>query len=244
MYVMYKLLRGTLAFNIFVGVVLLYIVWWLVGILNMNLLSMLLSRIVAFGVIILIIIFQPEVREFLLVLGNTTLKGRLRFLERFFGQEEQALSKKNVNILRDFKSAFIELSRTKTGALIVFTREPVPGIESTGDIINAEISAVLIENIFFKNAPLHDGAMIIYGDKIRAARCILPVSRDKTLSKDLGLRHRAGIGVTENSNAMSIIISEENGEISYAFHGNLTRNISAEEAMSIISAFLYPQTEK
>jgi uncharacterized protein (TIGR00159 family) len=241
---MYKLLRGTLAFNIFIGVVILYIIWWLVGILNMNLLSMLLGRIVAFGVIILVIIFQPEVREFLLVLGNTTLKGRLRFLERIFGQGENVLSVKNVNILRDFKTAFTELSKTKTGALIVFTREPVPAIENTGDIINGEISAVLIENIFFKNAPLHDGAMIIYGDKIRAARCILPVSKDKNLSKDLGLRHRAGIGVTENSNALSIIISEENGQISYASHGNLVRNISPEKAKDLISTFLYPQIEK
>jgi len=239
MYVLYKLLRGTVAFNIFVGVVLLYGIWWLVGILDMNLLSMLLGRFVAFGVIILIIIFQPEVREFLLVLGNTTLKGRLKFLQRFFPQDEAQLSDAKVSQLDAIKDSLAYLSRSKTGALIVFSREPLNTIEATGVSINADISAPMLDSIFFKNSPLHDGAVLISGDKIRAGSCILPVSKNRDISQELGLRHRAAIGITENSNALAIIVSEETGQISSALRGNIRRGISNTDAKKIISDFLY-----
>lgn len=239
MYVLYKLLRGTVAFNIFIGVVLLYGIWWLVGILDMNLLSMLLGRFVAFGVIILIIIFQPEVREFLLVLGNTTLKGRLKFLERFFPEDETQLSDAKIANLDAIKKSLKYLSESKTGALLVFSREGLNTIESTGVSVNADISAPMLDSIFFKNSPLHDGAVLISSDKIKAASCILPVSKNRDIEQDLGLRHRAAIGVTENSNALAIIVSEETGEISKAIHGKIKRNISIDKAKKYVSNFLY-----
>ncbi len=239
MYVLYKLLRGTVAFNIFIGVVLLYGIWWLVGILDMNLLSMLLGRFVAFGVIILIIIFQPEVREFLLVLGNTTLKGRLNFLERFFPEDASILSEVKIARLNSIQNSLEYLSKSKTGALIVFSREPLSTIEATGVPINADISAPMLDSIFFKNSPLHDGAVLISGDKIKAGSCILPVSKNRDISQELGLRHRAAIGVTENSNALSIIVSEETGEISQALRGKIKRNISLSKAKKTISNYLY-----
>ncbi len=239
MYVLYKLLRGTVAFNIFIGVVLLYGIWWLVGILDMNLLSMLLGRFVAFGVIILIIIFQPEVREFLLVLGNTTLKGRLNFLERFFPRDESELSESKVAQLKAIGDSLDYLSNSKTGALLVFSREPLTTIESTGVAINADISAPMLDSIFFKNSPLHDGAVLISGDKIRAGSCILPVTKNQAVPQELGLRHRAAIGVTENANALSIIVSEETGEISSALRGKIKRDISKSKAKKVISEFMF-----
>jgi len=239
MYVLYKLLRGTVAFNIFIGVVLLYGIWWLVGILDMNLLSMLLGRFVAFGVIILIIIFQPEVREFLLVLGNTTLKGRLKFLERVFPQDVAELSEAKIAKLNAIQDSLDYLSNSKTGALLVFSREPLNTIEATGVQINADISAPMLDSIFFKNSPLHDGAVLISGDKIKAGSCILPVSKNRDLPQDLGLRHRAAIGITENSNALSIIVSEETGQISSALRGKIKRNISKGKAKKIISNYMY-----
>jgi len=200
---------------------------------------MLLGRFVAFGVIILIIIFQPEVREFLLVLGNTTLKGRLNFLERFFPQDESKLSETKLAHLSAIEDSLDYLSNSKTGALIVFSREPLSTIEATGIPINADISAPMIDSIFFKNSPLHDGAVLITGEKIKAGSCILPVSKNRELSQELGLRHRAAIGVTENSNALSIIVSEETGQISYALRGKIKRNISTAKAKKKISEYLY-----
>ena len=241
MYFVYRLVRGTMAFNIFIGVVLLYVLYLAVESLDMKLLSLLLGSVVAFGVIILIIIFQPEVREFLLVLGNNTLKGRLRFLDTFFGSDEQ-ISKQRSKFVEEIASATKNLSKTKTGALMVFSNDSIADLEATGTQIDSKISSELIENIFFKNAPLHDGAMIISNNKILAASCILPVTKNRRLESDLGLRHRAGIGVTENVNALSLIISEESGEVSIAQNGVLERNISHDQIADRISDYLEQKT--
>jgi len=241
MYVVYRLVRGTMAFNIFIGVVLLYVLYLAVESLDMKLLSLLLGSVVAFGVIILIIIFQPEVREFLLVLGNTTLKGRLKFLDAFFGGEEHA-SKEHAQFVREIETAAESLSKSKTGALMVFSSDSIKDLEATGKRIDSRISSEIIENIFFKNAPLHDGAMIISGRRITAASCILPVSKNRKLESDLGLRHRAGIGVTENVNALSLMISEENGQISFAENGVLERNVPLNKVAERISEFLDDKT--
>ena len=154
MYLIYKLLRGTIAFNIFIGVVLLYLVWWIVGVLEMQLLSMMLGRFVAFGVIILIIIFQPEVRRFLVILGNSTLKGRFGFLERIFRADNilDSIQEQKVN---EIKKALLKFSEEKTGALVVFMNGRDPGMfNNNGTLLNAEISQVLLESIFNKKSPL------------------------------------------------------------------------------------------
>lgn len=230
----YKLLRGTIAFNIFVGVLMLYIAWFVVGILEMQLLSIMLDKFVGFGVIILVIIFQPEVRQFLLLLGNSTTRGRFTFINKFFGEHigRESIAKKNGE---EITKAVSWLSDHKIGALIVISDNVLwQNIASSGVSIHGNISFNLLENIFFKNSPLHDGAVIISGTKILAASCILPISNSSEISSDLGLRHRAAVGVTELHPVLVIIVSEETGEISYAIEGELKRNIGVKPLSKII----------
>ncbi|HHB52609.1 MAG TPA: TIGR00159 family protein [Saprospiraceae bacterium] len=196
-YLIYRLLKGTVAFNIILGVIVLYIFWWVVNLLQMRLLVLLLGKFVAFGVIILIIIFQPEVRKFLLYLGNSTLKGRLTFLNKYFNKSFR-LPSVNLDKVNEIKRALIDMGKDKTGALIVFTSHNDPIInEKNGTLINGEISEELIESIFNKNSPLHDGAMLIIDQKIYMVGAILPVSSREDMPKKYGTRHRAAIGATE-----------------------------------------------
>lgn len=235
MYLIYKLLRGTIAFNIFVGVVLLYLVWWIVGVLEMQLLSMLLGRFVAFGVIILIIIFQPEVRRFLVILGNSTLKGRFGFMERIFKTDSilDATQEQQVN---EIKKSLIKFSKEKTGALVVFMNGRDPGMfNNNGTLLNADISQVLLESIFNKKSPLHDGAVIIAKGKIYSAATVLPISSNPKLPKALGLRHRSALGLAESTNTAVFIVSEERGEISYAFQGKIERKLSEAKLLEKIT---------
>lgn len=226
MYLIYKLLRGTIAFNIFVGVLILYLVWWVVGVLEMQLLSLLLGRFVAFGVIILIIIFQPEVRRFLVFLGNSTLKGRFGFFERIFNQQSRldALQELKINAI---KKAIIQFKSKNVGALIVLMNGRDPEMFSGNGVrINSEISHELLESIFNKNSPLHDGAVVISRERIYSAGTVLPISSNPDLSKQLGLRHRSALGLSESTNTAIFIVSEERGEISYAYQGKIFRDLS------------------
>ncbi len=221
MYQIYKLLRGSIAFNIFIGVILIFVLWWLVGVLKMDLLSSLLSQFVSVGVIMLLIIFQPEVRRFLLMLGNSTLRQRSNFLSKLLDRNMNVKEEKHQHI-QEIKKAMLHMSRQKTGALIVLTTNiNVEVFSNSGVLIEANISQPLIESIFNKDSPLHDGAMVISGGKIRAASCVLPISASQGLPKSAGLRHRAAVGVSENSEVAAFIVSEENGKISMAYDGKL-----------------------
>lgn len=227
-YRIYLLLKGSVAFNIFIGLMLLYIAWWLVSVLEMQLLSTFLSQFVSVGVILLIIIFQPEIRRFLLDLGNTTLKQRSNLFERLFTSGVQGAKPHAIRYL-DILPAIDSMSRNKIGALIVFgnVSESQPYVR-TGKIINANLSAGLLESIFQKESPMHDGAVALMGDKIFAVSCILPVSENATLPKEAGLRHRAAVGVTEQFEVGAIVVSEESGNISFATEGILHFNIDME----------------
>jgi len=223
-YVIYRILRGTIAFNIFIGVVLFYAIGTLVGFLNMRLLSFMLGPFLVSGVLILIIIFQPEVRQFLLLLGDNTLKGRSKFLDRLLGQDgdgAKSLNKLQEKNVEEIYSAVEYLAANKIGALIILSEnKSVPIWNTSGTLVNAELSGRLIISIFQKESPLHDGAMVIVKDKIYKCEVILPVSDNSNLPKDLGLRHRAAIGVSENTNSLTFMVSEETGEVSYAFGGD------------------------
>ena len=203
----------------------------------MNLLSTLLGKFVGYGVLILIILFTAEIRKFLLLLGDTTLKGRLKFLDQFFGDEREKEVSEFEEIVDNISEASFHLGKTKTGALLVLTHEDIPQIASTGTMLNADLNAILLENLFFKNSPLHDGAVIVKQDKIIAASCILPVSKKDTISKDLGLRHRAAIGISEAHKTLAVIVSEETGEVSTAFRGKINRNLSATQLKMEISEY-------
>lgn len=219
LYGLYYLLRGTVAINIFLGIVAIFLIWKMVSALQMELLGDILGAFVSVGFIALIIIFQPEIRQFLLALGTPGFVKRFHYnfhLPFFKSSDEIAVD------LDIIAKACLALSRKKTGALIVITRQnELFQASQTGVIIDAEISQALIENIFFVNTPLHDGAVIITQNRIKAAGCILPVTKKLNLPDRPGLRHRAGLGITEQSDALAIVISEETGKISIASHGNI-----------------------
>lgn len=234
MYLLYRLLRGSIAFNIFIGVLTLYVIWWLVNQLDMDLLGAVLGQFVSVGVIIIIIIFQPEVRRFLLFLGNTTLRQRSHFLSRILDRNFERTEIRQQQLMA-IKDALLRMSRRKTGALIVFAQGfSLEGITSSGVSLDANVSEPLIESIFNKSSPLHDGAVIVDGGKIKAASVVLPVSENQNLPKSAGLRHRAAVGITEKANVASFVVSEENGNISYAFEGHLYRKISEEDLEDLL----------
>jgi uncharacterized protein (TIGR00159 family) len=232
LYAVYRLLKGSIALNIVVGIILLYVVWGIVGILDMPLLSEILGQFVSVGFIALIIIFQPEIRRFLLYIGNTTLQGRSGILGKYLKSSLRGSRERNIKQIGD---AIWHMASEKVGALIVLPKQlNIEGYADSGQIINAEITEELIRSIFQKNSPLHDGAMVIYGGKIHAASCVLPISSNPDLPSALGLRHRAGLGSSENSDTVSFIVSEETGDISVAVKGKLQRGLSKKMLLTIL----------
>ncbi|MCU0349100.1 MAG: diadenylate cyclase CdaA [Saprospiraceae bacterium] len=220
-YRVYLLLRGSIAFNIFLGIVIIYLLWWLVGLLKMDMLSMILSQFVNVGFIIIIIIFQPEVRRFLLLLGKTTLGRRTDVMLRWLTRN---IDKKPINELGnlDIKQALLRMSKERTGALIVFSNSfELETISQSGIALDAKISQSLLLSIFQKESPLHDGAVLVGNGKLIAASCILPISDSASLPSQAGLRHRAALGITERSGASAFVVSEETGAISFANGGKI-----------------------
>ncbi len=234
LYQFYMLIKGTVAINIFVGIFTVYLVWLLVKALNMNLLGTILGQFMGVGVIALIIVFQQEIRRFLLLVGTRYFANRNFSLENVFSFFMKTTSQ-NIYI-KPIVDACVNLSKTKTGALIVIANQSkLTTYAETGEVINAKTSMRLLQTIFFKNSPLHDGAVIISGEKIFAAACVLPVSSNKTLPKNLGLRHRAALGLTETTDAFVVIVSEETGHISYSHFGKIRTNINAEELYDLLN---------
>lgn len=227
LYQLYKLIKGTVAINIFAGIFTFYLFWLLVKALNMELLSSILGQFIGVGVIALIIVFQQEIRRFLLLIGTKYNFNQSWRVENLFKVKTKTIREEYIQAI---STACKNMSETKTGALIVLSkRSELYNFAQTGVLIKAKISSDLIENIFFKNSPLHDGGMIIAENKILAARCILPVTDSTTLPGTLGLRHRAGFGMTQETDAHVIVVSEETGNISYIMDGHIKVRISIEE---------------
>jgi len=232
----YKLVHGTVAVNIFYGVFLIYLLWLLVRALNMQLLGSILGQIIGLGLIALLIVFQQEVRRFLLVLGTRYFRnGKISFdhLFQLSGQRESGW---------DFNAivrACESLSKSKTGALLVFAKKSeLRAFAETGCKVDAIISAELIESIFRKDSPLHDGGMILARNRISAAGCVLPVSENPSIPSGFGLRHRAAVGMSENSDSFVIIVSEETGNISYANQGELVGKVKEDELRKVLARIL------
>ena len=233
LYQLYKMIKGTVAINIFLGVFMLILTWLLVKALNMKLISSILDAIVSVGAIAVIILFQEEIRSFFLVVGTKYNAGRWFKMETFLAKNSKS-GMLNIYI-KPIVDACKNMAKSKTGALIIITKSSeLLDVVKTGELVNGVISTVLIENIFFKNAPMHDGAMIITDNRIKAAQCILPISHNTDLPKNLGLRHRAGLGISQKSDAIVIIISEERGEISFARNGKLKRNVTPEKLIELL----------
>ena len=213
----YRILKGTSAISIFLGIVAIFLIWQLVKVLQMELLTTILGAFVSVGFIALIIIFQPEIRRFLFTIGAQAREGKLTQRFRFLKMRSNA----GLDI-DAITQACLNMSDIKQGALILLTRNNnLDDIVATGVIVNADITNALIEDIFFKNSPLHDGAMVIRGNRITAARCILPVSQKSNIPGHYGLRHRAAIGVTEVNDCIALVVSEETGNISMVTGGNI-----------------------
>ncbi len=231
----YRLLRGTVAIYILVGVVLLYVVWWLVRSLNMNLLSAILTQFVSVGVLLLAIIFQPELRKFLLYLGESALKNkRFEQFQRWLpmlGTQGITEAKATDEIIR----AFQHMRERREGALLVLGKGDFPeNAYHSGVEMDAQVSAELLESIFWKNSALHDGATFIENNRISRARCVLPLTARKNLPGSVGLRHRAAIGLSEISQALILVLSEETGKISVVRDGQLQRNVELKSINTII----------
>lgn len=209
----YKLVKGTAAIQIFIGIVILYVVWMLTELLEMELFSKILGGFLGVGMFALIVVFQQEIRRFLLMVGTTsfTSKVKQRYF-RFFSKDDGIKSTITPILVDTCK----KLSSSNTGALIVLKRnDSLEFVKATGDVMDVGVNQPIIESIFFKNSPLHDGAMIVEGNKITATRTILPLSEDRSIPLRFGLRHRAALGITEKTDAICLVVSEENGQISY-----------------------------
>ena len=236
-FIIYKILdfiKKTRAQQLVKGLLILVITFFVSDILNLYALNWIMKGTMTLGVIAIVVVFQPELRR------GLEYVGRSKIMKAPFGQLDKNKAKQ---ITDEFVKAIDACSRTKTGALIILERETaLTDIAETGTEINADISAQLIGNVFYEGAPLHDGAMIIRGDRIYAAGCVLPLTENKDLNKNLGTRHRAGIGITENSDAISIIVSEETGVISFAMDGKLTRFLDVKAVEKLLLS-LYIQNK-
>jgi uncharacterized protein (TIGR00159 family) len=216
-YQLYKLVKGTVAINIFIGLAVIYLLWKTVSAFHLQLLSEILGQFIGVGVIILVIVFQQELRKFLMLIGKgKVIKNKGIFKFNFSVKHENHLNTHAI------ARACEDMAKTKTGAIMVVTQmDDLAVFAESGVAMNAEISVPMIESIFYKNSPLHDGAVIIRDNKIISARCVLPVSNSEDFPKNLGIRHRAAVGITEESDAIAIIVSEETGGISYVKDGEL-----------------------
>jgi diadenylate cyclase len=234
-YQLYILIKGTIAANIFIGLAVIYLLYFVVQALHMKLLTLILGKFVDVGLIAVIVVFQQEIRRFLLLVGkNASLQRNKAWWQYFFGKAEA--EKNNFARIKPIIDACKSLKQTRTGALIVFAKYyDEQFYQNSCEVMDAKISKRLLESIFQKTSPLHDGAVVISENKIKSASCILPLTDKTDLPAQFGLRHRAGIGVTESNEATAIIVSEETGEISYARQGRVKMNISFAELEKLLN---------
>jgi diadenylate cyclase len=229
-YQLYYLIKGTAAINIFIGILLFYLLWILVKALNMQLFGSILGKFIDVGFIALLIVFQQELRRFLLFIGTSDIFTKGKIFD--FKWSMNTTNKMDINaIVKSCKN----MSESKTGAIIIFTKNnELKFYANTGDAIEAKVSVRLIESVFYKNSPLHDGALIISGNEIVAARCVLPVTENNEFPAHLGMRHRAAVGITENTDAIAVVVSEQTGEISFSKEGDLKHGVTPERLRELL----------
>lgn len=242
LYQVYKLIRGSLAVNIFLGILALYLVYLIVRAAQMELLTTILGQFMGVGVLAMIILFQPEIRKFLLLIGRSTEINRDNIFKTITNWRTEHHDDFDVHELIE---AIKTLKATHTGALIVFSRDiELKFYVETGDILDAKVSKKLLLSIFNKNSPLHDGAIIIYKGKIKAARCVLPVSENDNLPSHFGLRHRSAMGMSEVTDTLLLAISEETGRLILARNGKYLRNLKLKQVEQRIQEYLHNEEPK
>ncbi len=233
LYYIYKLVKGTVAINIFIGIIIIYSVWKFTDVLKMNMLHNIFDGFMKVGIIALIVVFQPEIRKFLLMVGSTNLSGKGKFFRKMKFLKTEVETETNVDAIIN---ACNKMGATLTGALIVLERNNnLDFLISTGDEMNINVTQPIIESIFFKNSPLHDGAIIIKNNIVKATRVILPVNNEKKIPERFGLRHRAAIGITEKTDALAIVVSEESGQISYIKNGEFVMYNDTQDLAKMIN---------
>ncbi len=237
LYQLYQLVRGTVAINILIGVTLFYAIWLLVSAMNMRLFSHILGKFIDVGFIALLIVFQQELRRFFIFIGTTNFISQGSLVKRFM---EWNMKGGKIELdLNAIIKACKNMAEQHTGALIVITRaSDLKFYANTGDPIEAKITVRMIESIFYKNSPLHDGALIITDNQLKAARCVLPVTEDSDFPAHLGMRHRAAVGITENSDALAIVVSEQTGDIALAKDARLVQGLTPEKLRELLEKYL------
>ena len=232
LYYLYNLVKGTVAINILVGIIIVYAIYVFTRLLEMELLSKILGGFLGVGMFAMVVVFQPEIRKFLLMLGSTNFNSSGGFFKQFSFFESDQGPKSN---LEEIIAACENMASTNTGALIVIQRNNrLDFVKNTGDQMDLEVNQPIIESIFFKNSPLHDGAIIIEENRITATRVILPVTNERKIPLRFGLRHRAAVGITEKTDAVSLVVSEETGQISYLKDGDFVLFENTEELFKIM----------
>lgn len=227
-----KLVRETRAVQLIKGIIILLLAMQVSGWLSLNAINFLLVNTVQVGMVALLVVFQPELRRALEKVGRSSI-----------GKILNSSGSENGTTIANVVTAACAMQSTKTGALIVFEREiKLADVAKTGIAINSDVSPELIINIFVPNTPLHDGAVIIGGNKIKAAACFLPLTQDNTLNQELGTRHRAAIGITEVADCVVVVVSEETGRISLAVNGQINRNITADNLEKTLESYLVEET--
>lgn len=230
LFYLYKLVKGTVAVNIFVGLVIVYLIGKLTQLLEMELLSSVLGEFIGVGMFALIVVFQQEIRKFLLMIGSTNFTQRRKFFRQLKFVKDDSQVNTNVNAI---VKACEAMGRTFTGALIIIEKSTkLDFVKNSGDEMNIELNQPIIESIFHKSGPLHDGAMVVEDNKITATRVILPVSNDRSIPLRFGLRHRAAVGITEKTDALALVVSEETGQISYLKDGEFVMFEGTEELVA------------
>ena len=234
-YYIYSLIKNTLAVNLLLGMFIILLLYYVVDALHMSLLSTIINKFMSVGIIALIVIFQPEIRRFLLLIGkNTFLQKNKAWWGYLFGNKD--IERDNLVRIKPVIDACKSMKKSRTGALIVFVKFYDDQLFANScEVIDSKISKRLLESIFQKNSPLHDGAVVISENKIKSASCILPLTENDKLPPQFGLRHRAGIGISENTDAVAVIVSEETGEIAYAKQGRVRMNVSFGELEKLLN---------
>ncbi len=235
LYLSYNLVKGTSGLNIFIGLALIYMAYIIIRAFDLKLLSSILGKFVNVGVIAIMIVFQQEIRKFLLYIGSNEFLRNKNWKNIF---KFNASQKDELEIVLDVESvatACFNMSAGKTGALIIIARRSdLKFFINTGDQVDAGLSSRMLENIFYKNSPMHDGAVIIQGNRILAARCVLPVSEKEDFPAHYGMRHRAAVGITENTDALAVAVSEQTGAVSITTHGEISPNLSREKFVYLL----------
>lgn len=234
LYLAYNLVKGTVAINIFIGLAFIYFAYIVIKAFDLQLLASIIGKFVNVGVIAIMIVFQQEIRKFLLYIGsNEFLRNKnWKGLFKFYAGSEETHIHLDIDAVAD---ACFRMSETKTGALIVIARKSdLKFFIATGDVVDAGLSSRMLENIFYKNSPLHDGAVIILDNRIVAARCVLPVTEKENFPAHLGMRHRAAVGLTENTDALAIAVSEQTGSVSLTMHGEIKADLTKDKLLYLL----------